>query len=812
MECLISPKTELLLLLSKQQGEFISNNKEFKLISNYEELMSILGEVNEEPNENIFEFIDSYKTTIHSSILYDEDEIINIDNFKLTNTFEESYYLDRLIMDNEEITNYNYNYDFIKKLNKIYKIDKIAIFNNEYSLQKIVRAKILYDIINNYCGLENYDEEINGNEIEIIKDEIDEIIKNNIDVFKDLNLNIKEDNIKSLKNDNIYCDIIISLIKQNKFGEYNYLYNLMQEMGLEHINIGTKILEPLKDTLDKKNDFMKEYLIQGKEYLYNEATINFYYILLKFVLKSSIFIYQIPFLIETRGIILNMIKLNKISYDNLDNEILERLKYVLEAFVDSEYYFQNNDEIKEELKKLKEVLNYYQFYFFESKIKEIAIIKEQIKKKNIKSEYLKDYEAAVQANNFYPIIKNLYYTSNNKEIDSEKNLNDNFKNWETIYKMIKDYKYKKIKKKEIVYKLMIDENNKGIFSKIFSKVEIDSFINNVKEIEKKEKKISKLEKKEIEPTTEEPAPIFNNYTNNEMVENNINIVEKPSLKKNPEDKSYINDSKNYETNYSTIDPSTKAFSTFDKSKDKTSIYSGFIDKPKLDDNSSINYEIDKNYIYLATSILNKCSIEFSVHKNLNKSIIKINNVSIGKDNLNLSVDKLENLMKISKNLNNIDDELLINFYRLAKFLEKFKQSIIKEFINDYELQLKLELTKNPETYNDGIYDIDALFTFYEPWTNKKNSFSYREENVLIYGTESNLQGFNFMMYDINQEKYRNPINEEIDKNTKVINKLEDSNSSTSSSSNSLQESPYIYKRARDITILEIIKIIEKKWI
>ena len=161
MECLISPKTELLLLLSKQQGEFISNNKEFKLISNYEELISILGEVNEEPNENIFEFIDSYKTTIHSSILYDEDEIINIDNFKLTNTFEESYYLDRLIMDNEEIANYSYNYDFIKKLKNIYKIDKVAIFNEGYSLQKIVKSKILNDIINNYCGLENYDEEIN---------------------------------------------------------------------------------------------------------------------------------------------------------------------------------------------------------------------------------------------------------------------------------------------------------------------------------------------------------------------------------------------------------------------------------------------------------------------------------------------------------------------------------------------------------------------------------------------------------------------------------------------------------------------------
>ena len=796
MKDIISPKTGILQLLSKRQGEFISNDQEFKIISNYEELMTIFGEVNEDPNENIFKFIDSYKTVIHSSILYDADEIINIDDFKLINTFEEFYYLDRLIMDNEEIANYNYNFEFVKKIENI--ILKIVNLKKESRLQKIANSKILLDIVNNYCGLENYDEEINGKDIEIIKDKIDEIIKNNIDIFKELNLDINEENIKSIKNDTIYCDIIISLIKHKRFGDYDYLNNLINDMELEHINIGTIILEPLKDTLDKKNDFMKEYLIQGKEDLNNEAKINFYYILFKYVLKSSIFIYQIPFLIKTRNIVLNMIKLNKISYNNLDNEILERLKYVLETFADSEYYFQNNDETKEELKKLKEVLNYYQFYFFESKIKEVAIIKEQIKKKNIKSEYLKDYEIAVQANNFYPIIKNLYYTSNNKEIDSEKNLKENFKNFEIIYKMIKDHKFKKLKKKEIIYKLMTDENSKDIFSKIFTKDDIDSFIKHMKEIEKKEKKV----RKEEEQTEEDAAPIFNNNINNKIMENSIIIPEKPGLKKTPEEKS--NDSKNNESNFSMSDQPTK-ISSFVKSKEKNKSYSGFIDKPTLDDNSSINNE---NNLNLAINILNKCSIDFSVHKNDNQNLIKMDHASIGDNNLNITVDKLEKFMNISMKFNDTDDEILENCYRLSKFIEEFKQRIIKEFINDYELQLKLELTKNSETYNDGIYDIDALYIFYEPWTNKE--FSYREENVLIYGTESNLQGFNFMVYDINQEKYRNPMYKEIDKYVKDIKKLEFSNNSSSTSSNSLKESPYIYKRARDISVLEIVKIIENK--
>ena len=273
----------------------------------------------------------------------------------------------------------------------------------------------------------------------------------------------------------------------------------------------------------------------------------------------------------------------------------------------------------------------------------------------------------------------------------------------------------------------------------------------MKETEKKEKKIRKEQDQ-----TKDIAPIFNNYINNKIMENSIIIPEKPGLKKNPEEKSYSNDIKNYENYFSPCEQYS-INSSFDKSRDQTSIDSGFIDKPTLNDNSSTIYEIDKNYMNLASVIINKCSIDFSVDKNNNQNLIKIDNVTIGNYNLNIAVDKLENFMNISMKFNDSGDEKLENCYRLSKFIGEFKQRIIKEFINDYELQLQLELTNNPETDNDGIYDIDALYTFYEPWTNKKNSFSYREENILIYGTESNLQGFNFMMYDINQEKYRIPI-------------------------------------------------------
>ena len=109
MEAIPSIKTNLLLLLSKQQRE--SYNLQFNMISNYQELTEILKEVNTFP-ENIFKFVYFYEKNINQ-VLYDEDTTINVDNLKLKNEFDEYYYLDLLIMDEEEIVNYEYNFDFI---------------------------------------------------------------------------------------------------------------------------------------------------------------------------------------------------------------------------------------------------------------------------------------------------------------------------------------------------------------------------------------------------------------------------------------------------------------------------------------------------------------------------------------------------------------------------------------------------------------------------------------------------------------------------------------------------------------------------
>ena len=125
-------KSRLLLLLSKQQGEFLADDSKFNIKLNYEELMKIITNINENPNENIFEFIYSYKQIIHT-ILYNEDENINIDNFKFKITFAKLYYLYLLIKENKEIINYEYSFQFIKR---IYNLIKNIKQNNK--LLKIV--------------------------------------------------------------------------------------------------------------------------------------------------------------------------------------------------------------------------------------------------------------------------------------------------------------------------------------------------------------------------------------------------------------------------------------------------------------------------------------------------------------------------------------------------------------------------------------------------------------------------------------------------------------------------------------------------
>ena len=219
-------------------------------------------------------------------ILYDYDTEIILENEEKNLSY--IFYATLLIKDNLNIINYSFTIEFIRGINNI--IDK----KNDKIYLKLLLSKIIFELIDIYKGL--YEYKNNVNEIQQIETNNTNIIGNLIqDINNELPLNFDLIYIKSKAVEQIYIDIIIGLLK-NKFEDYNYIYNAIKEMDLESINVEKIMLEEIKKFLDdKNNEIMKKYLITTFEDLLDENKINFSYILLKFILKRSTYIYQINF-------------------------------------------------------------------------------------------------------------------------------------------------------------------------------------------------------------------------------------------------------------------------------------------------------------------------------------------------------------------------------------------------------------------------------------------------------------------------------------------------------------------------------------
>ena len=746
MEYILSPKSELLLYLTKQ-GLLIAN-KSFNFFQDYNLLNETLHQINDQ-DYNIFKFIYHFRNNIHA-LLYECDQTIKIDEFKLKFDFEELFYLDLLINENEEIINYSYDFDLLINFYKF------IILKNEasnYFIYKIVIMRAFLTLIKNFCDSDNYNEDINEEKIDKIKNEVETEFNKYIDKFKEV-FNINED-IREMKLDNLYSKILISLIKSNKFDDYNYLYNILNEMELEKIDIGNAILIPFQETLKENNDYIKKFIIKTEEDLYKENAINFYYILLNFILKGEFFIYQISFLLETKNRIIKLIKSKKFK-NNLNNELsketIERFKYVLEIFAGSKYYFEQN---KEEINKLETVLKYYKLFYFETKLKDIEKIEQDIKNQNEDSEYLKYYEEANKKANIYPIIKFIYFIFHDKEIKSEKSLNDSVIKFNTVFQLIKDRKFGKMRNKEAYSQFFKDKTNHELLLKVFSQEDIDSFFNSFKNDNKNKKE---EEKKNFEENIPAASPI------------QTPIGEKKEESKNKIYQCYGNDIKCIKNN----NDNNKNMNIITSPKTNPNFFSNT--------NNIEDINID-NYPETVKNILKKYLIKLKTNPK-NKSIEYEDNLYYGDTNIIMLKDTFINL------INGLPRENALKI-----FFNEVEYKLKTEFNHDFTLKLDIEL-KNIDKYN-----IEAIYTMYDPKNENVKLSSYKDENILIRGTESNLQGFNFMISDINQDKYKGldylvnkPINDEVkkenSKNTKII--------------------PGISNIASEEKILQIIKIIENK--
>jgi hypothetical protein len=131
--------------------------------------------------------------------------------------------------------------------------------------------------------------------------------------------------------------IILSLIKSN---DYNNIEKIIEELDLESINITEIIFEGLSKELDnEKNIYWREYMIKQLGDLNNEQIINFYYILLKYILKNSLYVYRIKFLDTNRRSLLNLLKQNFSEIEKFfkEEKNLYKVEYIINSLANSEY-------------------------------------------------------------------------------------------------------------------------------------------------------------------------------------------------------------------------------------------------------------------------------------------------------------------------------------------------------------------------------------------------------------------------------------------------------------------------------------------
>ena len=289
-----------------------------------------------------------------NNILYNTDRLIALDEEEIEENVSYYFYLSLLIREEQNIINYSFTIDYIENLNKKHK----NYNNNIY--RKILISKIILDLIENYKGIDEY----NSNSIEsgkIEKENIEEI-KKNMSWIEQLNLNFDEKNIKSKNIDEIYIEIIYSLIFQKKLEDYEFSYNILTQLELKSIDITKKIFDNIKNILDNKNNnCISNYLIEKESDIFDVKKINFYYILLYFILKNPVFIYEINFLIKTRKFFIKLINENSdifssSDFKNMDENSKEKIDYILKHLLDSSYYMKKYINLKQDESNMSDII------------------------------------------------------------------------------------------------------------------------------------------------------------------------------------------------------------------------------------------------------------------------------------------------------------------------------------------------------------------------------------------------------------------------------------------------------------------------
>ena len=641
---------------------------------------------------DIIKFIYLYREWFHK-ILYDREEIAKIGLGEQKKNLYYNFYLNLLIKENPEIINYTYSLDFIKTIN-------IERKNTLQKYKSIMFSKIIVDLIDNYRGTDEYNENEESFELEEIEKENTQIIKNNIEVFKEIDLNLNKDDILKKKIDEIYFDVINALISSRKFEDFKYSSNILEQLDLENINLTKTIFDGLMNGLN----YIKDYEINNAEDLNDERKVNFYYLFLKFIFKNSIYIYNVPFLLKTKKLFLELLKQDKIMQLKKNKKI----EFIVLKILDSKYYsLKDNENNHENIYGLNEILKYYEEFLFEVKIEDIKKIKDIIKIKKSDNEkyekYLEDYDKHKKINERIPII-NYNYNLENK---------GNLGNEEILKKAILD-NFEMIKERKI--------------EKEFDEILIKENFNNNNNINISEFLINENENKNMENSSNKIINEINNIHYNKPFENEVESKNKLNYKSLESNKSL----------------NTREFTVVKNEK-------------KLKDVEPAINNRKENFIF---DILKKCSIKFHTNFKGKEPYIINDEILCGEHNIKIDYTKFLNSKYVCEHYQQ-RNELEENYLKLFNFLKEIENRIKKEFIFNYKLKIKLEIRKEDyNTNSDSTYNISCFYTFYDPI--KNSPYKFKDENIFINGTNSLNQGFQLMLYQINSEYYKNLKYQEFD--------------------------------------------------
>ena len=331
---------------------FVDNQKDFENIFTEDKIKRKFKLDNIKTIKAIFK----HKKYFHN-LLYDKEIIIDIKFNEKNLNLCFLFYLYLLIKDMEHMINYHYDWEEIRKVNKL-----ISIFDDK--ITKIVLAKIVNYLIDNYKGLDNNTEKMY--KIHLLRIELDNIniIKNNIEYLKPLKLNWSVDDINQKNIDEMYIEIFIALFKQNLLGNNEYI-DLFKNLDFELIDFSEEMLKKVSNFLKNKEINLINYIIK-KDTNKIKKNIKFYYYLFKYILKDSLHLHEYSFYLNNKFQLLKLIKNEEnIFIPDLDKSLKIEYEYVLKAFLDSKYYekkfyknYKSNKIEKEQLEQnLKEKSN-----------------------------------------------------------------------------------------------------------------------------------------------------------------------------------------------------------------------------------------------------------------------------------------------------------------------------------------------------------------------------------------------------------------------------------------------------------------------